>query len=199
VDSGSSPSDQQSVAPTAEQSGSFNQDRLNSALLTLEELPIGWTVRPPQTQNTEDEDFCGFEKQRAAQPVAKADASFQQSQTGPFLVHTLELYDGDDAKAVADQYLAQSRSCSGWTATDKEGKQTKWKLTGLSFPKLGDQTIALRLTSEATILGVVEDDIVVVRRGRVLNTINYATIGFAGIDSAQTEEFVRLADEKLQR
>jgi len=186
-----------SVAPTDQPKERVSSEQLRSALILLEDLPAGWTVIPPEPQK-KDEDFCGFEKQKVHQPVAEANASFQQSESDSFLGHILESYDGNEAEDVADQFLAVSRSCSGWTATDdQDGHQTKWQLTKLSFPNVGDQTVAVRLTS-ATRIGAVELDFALVRRGQTISTISYATTGLQGIDSARTEEFVRLADQKLQ-
>jgi hypothetical protein len=186
-----------SVSPTPEKLQNVSREQLNSALLTLGDLPTGWTTTAPQPDNPED-NICDFDEKTVSQPLADLKVDFQRAETGPFLVQTLQSYEGDGAEKVLSAFLEKFQSCSSWTTTDDKGKQTKWQVSGLSFPKSGDQTIAMRIASEATILGILELDFVVIRRGRIINAVGYGELGFKGIDSSQTEQFVKRADEKLQ-
>lgn len=86
-------------------------------------------------------------------------------------------------------------ACTEWTDIDEDGTETVWRLGPLSFPKVGDETFAFRM-STVTFLGAVELDFIVWRRGNIVGVIGHTTIGFEGIDSEQTEAFVRRADEK---
>lgn len=184
--------------PTAEPArNDITQDELAGALLTVNDLPTGWATSAPDEAD-DDDDFCGFQSTDVSTHIASLEANFQQATTGPFLFHALQLHESGNAKNVTNGFLEATRSCPGWNVTDDDGTQTEWKLAALSFPKIGDETIAVRLSS-TTILGVFELDYIVMRRGDVLNVVAYGAIGFAGIDSAQTEEFVRLADAKVSQ
>lgn len=68
----------------------------------------------------------------------------------------------------------------------------------MSFPSYGDETFAFRLSTDPTIIGSLEADCIFIRHGRVLVVVVYAGIGFSGIDSDQTDKFVRQAEDKVK-
>lgn len=174
--------------------------RLPDALLTLEDMPTGWTVSPPDEDDEEDDgtDLCGVESTAFADPIAEAETSFQKAELGPFLVQAVDVYAEGQAPEVMADFLEAAQSCTEWTEIDEDGTETTWRLAPLSFPKLGDETISFRM-STITIIGPIEMDFIVWRRGDLIDVMGHFAFGFEGVDSDQTESFARLADEKLRR
>lgn len=173
-------------------------ERLSEALLTLEDMPTGWTVSPPE-EDEEDSGtgICGLESgQFTRDATARATANFQESEFGPMLAQIIDVFSGDDAEGTMVEFADALSSCTEWTDIDEEGAETEWQLSPLSFPKIGDETFAFRM-STVTFLGAVELDFIVWRRGDIVEVLGHTAIGFEGVDSEQTEAFVRRADEKL--
>ena len=93
--------------------------------------------------------------------------------------------------AGASRYLADVKravgACKSFTA---QGETTS--IAKLSVPKLGDDTVAFRITSR----GVVLDD-VFVKVGSTVLGFGYG--GPSAVDTAQTERYAKLATRKLQQ
>lgn len=191
--------DQTSSTATATPDDDEIAEGLSEALLTLEDMPTGWTVSPPDEDEEDDgDDICGIASGQFAEDAAARETSdFQKSELGPLLNHTIDFFPDGDAKRVMAEFGDALGSCTEWTDIDEDGTETTWRLSPLSFPKIGDETFAFRM-STVTFLGAFELDWILWRRGDVVDVIAHGVIGFEGIDSEQTEAFVRQADEKLK-
>ena len=172
-------------------------ERLSAALLSIEDMPTGWAVGPPDEDEDENEnDICGISSGQFAEgAAARVTANFQESEFGPFLAQVIDFFPDGDAERVMTEFSDAFGSCTEWTDIDEDGTETTWRLSPLSFPKVGDETFAFRM-STVTFLGAFEVDFIVWRRGDVVEVIGHSMIGFEGIDSEQTEAFVRQADER---
>jgi hypothetical protein len=175
----------------------LTQAALEKALISLDDLPAGWAVRAGEDKgdeaNKETFTFLCQEYQRKA--IANASVDFQKAQLGSFLLHSVTAYPPGEA---GDQF-AKMRSAVDQCATFKDtqdGTTTDWTVTPISFPKLGDQSFAIRLSSEFA-LGIIEVDSVYIRIGDTITSLQYMVLGLQSIDSTQTELFARLAEEKL--
>ena len=174
-------------------------EELSAALLTLDDMPTGWTISPPDEDDDDDgTELCGQEFGEVAEAVDRAEASFNQSDLGPFIVQTLGLFREGEAGQNLALFVEAAGSCSEWTAVDSEGEETNWRISALSFPKFGDETFAFRLSSDPTIIGIVTVDAIIVRRGDVILLLAHLAFGFEGVDSELTESLTRIADEKLE-
>ena len=100
----------------------------------------------------------------------------------------------DDAQAWMDA-LQKRLSCTTWTDTDSSGTKTTYELAPLSFPKIGDQTFAFRMTVETSLLSA-ESDFVYVRAGDFVIEVGNVAVG--SVDSDLTATPVQKALEKLQ-
>lgn len=186
---------QESPTPTPAATPMPLEAQLSEALLTLEDMPTGWTTGPPVAAGgAGDLTLCGVEPQ--ASPSAQVRVGFQQSEIGPFVEQTVYAFPQGEATQAMAEALAASESCSEWTETNEDGTQTTWRASLMAFPDVGDETLALRVSAEAPILGTLTMDLVYVRRGDLVTGVAHSTWGFA-VDSEQTEAFVRRADEKL--
>jgi hypothetical protein len=173
----------------------LTKEVLSRALLRLEDLPAGWYEAPADSEentSTTGTFLCTEYEKKA---ILKAYGDFRKSQLGPILIHSISAYPPD---VSADQFnfmLKAADDCKEFTDTEN-GETTQWTLSIISFPQLGEQSYAIRLSSEF-MLGFIQVDSVYFRIGDTISSIQYMVIGLEGIDSAQTEAFARTAEERL--
>ncbi len=179
-------------------------ERLSEALLTVKDMPTGWTVSPPYEEDDQRADpyhivFGGLNQDASA--CARAD--FQESEVEHVadLVHVIYLFpDGKAKRAIEEQCAGimdfdDPSSYTEWAETAKKNLDMIFFTSPLSFPKIGDETFGCRM-SGASRLGAVESDVIVWRRGDIAEVIIYfRRANFEGLDS---EETMYLADEKLK-
>jgi hypothetical protein len=185
-----SPTPTTELEPTrsTESTGDIDEESLLAALLTLDDMPTGWTAEAatfePRTPGGTYTSFC---TDLNARSIAAATVDFQKSALGPFMSQTIVVYPTrDDAEAALEDLVAAARDCT--ELVDDAGNTNTF--SPLSFPAFGDDTFAMRSS------GVVEMDIIQVRVDEVL--INILHGGLGSVDSALTEEFVRLALDKYE-
>lgn len=175
---------------------------LAEALLRLEDLPAGWSPTPPgDDDNDDDSGFCN--QPPAVDPTAaraSASADFQQSEFGPFFSQTLASYSSDDAKSIMKAIKDTLGSCSEWVQVADDGTSMTWHLLPLSFPKVGDETFAARLsTSDVPFFGAMQGDVVFWRRGNLIESVIYLTIGPAAGAPNPLADLVEKADERARK
>ncbi|MCC6388183.1 MAG: hypothetical protein IT302_12475 [Dehalococcoidia bacterium] len=174
-------------------------DSLQKMLLRLDDMPAGWS-NWPDDDNDDDDGWCG--KPTAARAVpssARASAQFQQSDFGPFLAHTVTSYKGDDARRAFDYNVDLLKDCRTWTEPDENGHLVTYTISPLSFPKLGDQTFAFRLTmTPVPLVGLVTADAVYVRRGTIVSNVIAMALGPGGTSGVQLEALVRKAVDRIR-
>lgn len=170
---------------------------LSKAVLTLQELPAGYTVSTP-ADNSEDDDFCGVSAARK-EPKNRADAAFAQSSAGPFIIERIDLFDRkSDATSVLAGIRDGFKKC-GPTWADTGTPPTTWNVAALSFPKLGDETFAVRLTTtNLPIFGTAEVDYVYIRRGPALTGLAWIAIGPSALFSP-LEATAKKADARITK
>lgn len=168
---------------------------LAAAMLTLEDLPAGWTASPPDADDTTDE-FCeGEDPFTEIQADEEVEASFQQSDVGPFIASFAEQHGSDDeAQEALDLFVDAVNSCGEFTNVEEDGTETIYRFSPLSFPQLGDDTFAARL-SGTTAFGPITADFVFARDGDRVGGIVNAALG--AMDSSLTEPLMRKVMERL--
>lgn len=196
-----------SAAPEPEGDGekTLTEAELQAALLTVQDLPTGYTVgasdeeeEDRSTAGGSDECSAKFEALGEAdeQDVsAEAEASFEGPSLGTILEQGLESYEDEDVPQQRfDDVLAVLSECPTFSDTDDAGSKTDYTVSSLSFPKMGDDTIALNIkvaTSEFD--GTV--NFVVVRLGR--NVMSVAQGGLTAdvptLELAVTKGLAKLA------
>jgi len=173
---------------------------LESMVLTLDDMPSGWTTAPEMLSDDEatGTTFCGIDEAEIDVPDeagASVDAAFKQSDFGPFVFHTVgRVGDAGEATAALDRMLNAASQCSEWTETDDQGVETTWSITPLSFDNVGDDTIAFRLSSETEGMPVTVD-MVMWNRGPVLSVVGLFGIG--GTDADLLTELVGIATGRM--
>lgn len=197
------PATSAAAEPEGDGDKTLTEAELKAALLTVQDLPTGYSVG----ESEEDEDStvdagsdeCS-EKYEALGEAdekdvsAEAEASFEGPSLGTILEQGLESYEDEDVPEQRfDDVLAVLNECPSFTDTDEAGEKTEFTVSSLSFPKMGDDTVALNIkvkTSEFQ--GVV--NFVVVRLGRNVMSVAQGglTADVAALEQAVTKGLAKL-------
>ena len=180
-------------AATATSNAAPDKIDLNATLLTLKDMPTGFT---PDTSSPTGDDDSGCE------PLDKADAgeqsgveaSFTKGDFGPFIEQSLAQLPIDRAQRSMDQLATVLDKCRTITDVNEDGTKIRFRLSGLSFPRIGDDTFAFRMKADSNGF-TMNADVVAIRRGGVLTLIVH--LGLGAIDSALTEKIARKALTKI--
>jgi hypothetical protein len=194
----------QDTATAAHQTGKgpakqLSDGQLRAALLTVQDMPTGFTVDTDTSKDSAGtlqgcEQLDGLNQN--AGTGLDIEAKFTKGGFGPFVSETLGQKDEKEAKAAVDKFADALSSCKTAKSTGTDGKVTEFHLSPLSFPKLGDDTFALRMSADAEGLTIGIDVIVVRRAGVMLVVLN---AGVGSPDSAITETVARKALAKVDK
>ncbi|MFC6704626.1 hypothetical protein [Flexivirga alba] len=154
------------ASPTYRQ---LTSDKLVNALLTLDDVPAGYTADKPERTDP-NKNFCGYTQPNKENGYAAI--TFQRSSTS-LIGHTVRQYDSvADASAQQDALAKAVRA--GCSMTDNG---TKLKVAQMSAPKLGDRTIGVELTSQ----GATVDEVFVQVGPVVLAVADAGVVGSADV------------------
>lgn len=178
-----------------------------AALLTLDDLPAGWSVDPEDSDGafglggsgvTPDGSESG-ECARVAhelndqKPIAEAETAFTAGGFGPYLTHTVSFFDQDTAPLV-ERLATVLGGCPEALSEQNENPSFDYRMQPLSFPDLGDRTAAVRLVA-ASGGTTATFDFVVVAVGRAISIL------FAGgsdtLDGSELERLARLSVDRI--
>lgn len=169
---------------------------LEEVVVQLGDLPTGWTATPPDNEDDADDEICdGQSPLDEVEPVEEAESNFQQGDLGPFVVSIAGRFpDEDTAGSVLDRLADTVDACQTFTEVEEDGTEVSYTFEALSFPDLGDDTYAARL-SGSTPLGPLAFDFAFTRvDSHVLGIVNG---GFGAADSELTEELLRTMLDRL--
>jgi len=209
-----------SPAPTASASASASQERtgggtldaaqVSSALPVVTDLPTGWTTDPAKTalgESAEDDDdtvappscravFDRLDRKGAPAATAEASAGFTKGGLGPFLGVKISSFASDVPAGTLSAVARALDQCPTFSVVDDKDGAVTFTATPLSFPRLGDETLAFRLS--ATLDNTpFTSDLVVVRVGRTTVTVTQIGLSATGTDPAAGEQAARTAVRKL--
>src|SRR6185437_8484733 len=87
--------------------------------------------------------------------VTNVEVGFTKGTFGPFVGEDLAIYGSNDEAGQFMDVLAKTLDeCTSWETTGTDGVTTSNRLLPLSFPKLGNATIAARFEASADVLSV---------------------------------------------
>ncbi|HEV2892106.1 MAG TPA: hypothetical protein VGX28_17160 [Frankiaceae bacterium] len=182
--------------------------RLRSALLAVKDLPTGWSL-----VRDDDEDVDSFA--RGCGPLAALDEAFaggadgaearfgQQDELGPFVTESLaSLPSAADVTArIAALRTALSR-CPSFRYEDA-GIAREVRVSAVPFPRLGDETLASRVTTEFEIWRLSMTVLVVRIRNHTLLLVGSTVTALNGrgprLAPADLERIARAAVTKAGR
>lgn len=164
---------------------------LEKALIKLSDLPTGWTADTSIDDSSDDEPgVCNMLSINAEHPAArKAEASFTGGQLGPFLNQLIAEYNDDEAE-IAIQSGRDAIACGSWT----DGDGVEWTINEMSFPDVGDEKIAIKVTGTSDGFAITAE-MIVIRDGNKLISVTHSGLG--SVDSSLTEQVVRTSLDRL--
>ncbi len=165
----------------------------SEAVLTLEDLPAGWSFRASAVDRTDG--FCKeFDLAEGVPPAGRARAEFQGGAS--YLNHVVAVYDAaSDATRRMQIVKAGVARCRRFTAD-----QVSLDLSAGTYPKLGDETIAVKGTGKAGDVPVTVQ-LLFVRAGRVvtfLAGLTGETLTGPTLDAKALEGVARRAEAKAE-
>jgi len=127
----------------------------------------------------------------------EAEASFTEGGAfGTQLDTSVVSFDMLDLKTNLSHLASQLSKCPAVTATDKSSEKSEIAISALSFPNLGDETLAMRLTIKTEgISGVA--DLIFVAQGH--NGFSLLTAGLKPVEGPTLEKIARAGVSRLTR
>lgn len=183
--------------------------RLQPALLTIGDLPEGWTnvgrVDPADDDGSRHE--CSDDY--GTEGAARAELEWEFARGDEYqLLHWVASYASvEQARSEFELMQSQMLACPQWQEAD-ERTETQFTMQPFAFPPVGDQTLAVRVDARINGRGntgtpvFLTGDVITVRLGSLIGALSHA--GFRSnskppLDSAQTEAFTRAAVQSMQR
>lgn len=187
---------------------------LGGKLLAAADMPAGW--QPIENAGTEEVSaqeggFCDSPVPDESNATASATAQFFKGEMTTRVVETVVSYESpEDATEAFDKVQQAIATCKEWDV-DAAGTVSRLKLSSASFPAVGEQTAAARVTSDFTVNsgsadkpapteGSVTGDTVIVRQQNFIVVVRHFSIGVGtepAFNAADTEPIVRSAVQKV--
>jgi hypothetical protein len=182
----------------------LTQKQVNAALLTVADLPSGWTLGEPSEDDSDDDEItpakCGelVDAMSADEEAAVAEGERDFNKGGPFgtlmgvsISSYEEEVDSDKLTDIAEVF----GECSSFKGTDSEGVATEYKVAPLSLANIGDKSLALTMTVESEGFTIPINIYLVVIGHNVMTFFNG---GVTGADGADLETIGKLAIKRLE-
>ena len=188
----------------------LTSEEIKKVLLTLEDLPSGYSEDPELTsEDEEDSDevtsgsqpckdlMAALDAEEEEKPHGEGEIGFKESDFGPFVMEAVASFEGDKLKKTMQTFQDAFTECRKFTTTDSEGVDTNFTAAPMSFPKLGDESVAVRLTAkeDSDFDFEIDFDLVAVRTDQ--NVVLMASLGFG--KSMSGEDFEKLVRTAVQR
>lgn len=143
-------------APKTGAGKQLTKAQANAALLTPEDLPAGWVISKPDTDDDSDDDKVTPERcdtilsaldESTDDAAVEAKVEFtQKDEVISSISETISSYDeAIDEDALSDVAAALTE-CSRFTTVDDEGTRATVTLKPMSIANLGDQSLAFGMT-----------------------------------------------------
>ncbi|SKB07529.1 hypothetical protein [Aeromicrobium choanae] len=185
----------------------LTEAQIQDALLTLKDLPNGWSF------DSEYGDGGGFDSRTTSEDpgcakltaaLSSADdtatsgegsVTFAKSEFGPFLTQTVTSRGDDDAVKSMKSLRSALKGCDYFTMfDDTRGMRSDYVVSDLSFPKLGDDMVAMTLRS-TTQGQSIDMPMVIARVDQTLVMLAWFELG----GSAGTQDFESVARTAVKK
>lgn len=183
----------------------LSSTEVDATLPEVSALPSGWAVDPDNILGDDDEEESGetrvvpercrtvFESMQelnTAEPEAEGDVTFQESEVGPFVGASVSSFAEEVPEDRFDALVDGLSECREFSV-EEAGEVTNLTVSPLSFPNLGEDSIALRFTGD-TRGSDFTMDVVSIRVGHNLVGISQITLQ-GRVSSAEAFEEVARA------
>jgi hypothetical protein len=193
--SGSAPATPASVAP-------IGGDDLANALLTTKDLPAGFVQSGSATSGNGAVGIGGggfpgcppLNTPLTTQQTFAAAVTFAKGVLGPYVTHAVLRYPAGGATAVLTRLAEAQHSCPAFTQ-EMAGFTVKFQVQAGSVPRLGDQTVGLRMVGVTDGFNIaVVADIAAIRRGDIVIWLSDMSMGTSA--QSMVDDLARLAVTK---
>ena len=175
-----------------------NQD-LAKLLVSISEVPNGFSVRPPGVDEDNETQVCDADAFPEAKRTARAGVSFTKAQV--VLSEKLTSYtSAKEAESVMQNARSPYQRCKAFDETDEHGSVEHYALAALSFDRLADDQVAFRVTFEANAYSGTGDfvaarvgDLIMVTAGLSVSS----TSGSTQLESDDFASFTKTAYERI--
>lgn len=200
-----------STAPAAPPApAALSEAKLQTALLTVDELPPGWKkAQPGDGGGTGGPEFemCGQDNEQKHPAAAVADADFENEGAVQFLSLSTESYRSVASVAASfEEARDQVRRCPTWTETDDDRTEYTFHITEMAMPKIADETLGWEIHMDITgpngEKAEAKGYAMGARIGQSAVGHFHMALGFMGaprIERSDSEAILRRAVEKFQR
>jgi hypothetical protein len=139
---------------------------LTAELLTVDDLPAGWTTTTPGSSSGSDPSCAALSSGAWKHLPQRAQADFQNSGGDVLVTEKLAAGSADQVSQAWTAFGAATSQCRTFTNTI-DGHTVTYRLQDLSFPSYGEKTYAFAMTATVSVV-TVNADIIVVRKGNTL-------------------------------
>lgn len=178
---------------------SLTRAQAKRALLTVADVPTGYSVNTEPDSNSDDEALgCGKTLDNLENPKGQQfeeEVTFNGAEFGTFLAESISVFgDEEDAERMLDDLADALAKCPAYESVDEDGAKTTIRTAPLSFPKIADDTLALALSATSGSFPF-KVNMALVRVGP--NILYMIQGGVAGGDAALLERSARRAVSKV--
>lgn len=167
---------------------------LTSQLLTLGDLPSGWTVDNSPDSDDASAPSCLKQLDVSTRSSAAVSASFIKGEGLPLLEQQLSAFaDSGDTAAAYSSFTSILNKCTDLSFTT-DGQLFTGTIAPLTFPNIGDQSKAWRMSFTAG-GHELEMDLVLTQKGAELALFLYGNLGATDVDELAT--FASIALTKM--
>ena len=198
------------------------QEAADSALLTLDDFPSGWTSAPPAADT--DDSQLGLSKECSALELETFPGQVAEAESDDFtgpdeqeVSSAISVFPTDDtAQEAVDAFNNAFDQCGkeledALTRLIKEGAEAgelpseveldlQVNVENLSFERFGDATVAYRIPVKASFIGITLEftiDLVFMRDGRVAGGLFYFSLG--EIDAEEEQQLAQAVADNLEQ
>lgn len=184
---------------------------LRRSLLTVQDLPAGWTLGEsvsPASGNQAENGFCNKPVPDTQKASGWEAAQFTKTEGTTQLAQSVVSYSSpEDAIAAFDQVAETVRTCKQWNL-ELNDSFSSYVLGAFDVPNFSDQTLAVKISGDfrvarnaPAVQGFVVADGVVIRHQNLITVIRHFTIGVPQplpVNSEETQSIARSAAGKLK-
>lgn len=186
----------------------LDDQEAEAALPDISSLPTGWSI---DTETSDDEDdesegtvepakceaiLDGVSESWDKDPVGEAEKSYTAGQMGPFMEVSISSFDEEYPDDVFGKFLKAFESCPEFTSVE-DGESTTFKVSGMSFPNLGEETVAIRMAAESDGIPI-QADLVAIRAGHNVVSVSHSGLGGDGDSASVMEATARKVVQNLE-
>jgi uncharacterized lipoprotein YehR (DUF1307 family) len=169
---------------------------LNAELLSISDLPAGWSVEP-SSGSTSTTPQCLANIKTDVKATSKAEATFVGGSNGVPILDELLGYEPGQAQSVMT-FFSHALSGCGQISITSGGQTLTGTVGAMSFPAVADQSSAYQMNLSGTFSGVSLTfgiDLIAFRKADTVALILYGDLGTPDISAL--ENFVQHAAAKL--